>query len=199
METLVVNLLGAPGSRKSTVCAHVFAELKWNNINCEIALEYAKDLVWEGNTQGLQNQLSILGEQYRRLQRLRGKVDVIVTDCPLLLNLLYAEKEKSIFHDFVVDRFCEFNNKNFLLLLPDDYVETGRVHTRLEAENIQRHLISELDTRSIPYSISTATRKEVENIVNYILFLLRPRTIYHSSDENGYSFDEVLGGRKNAR
>ncbi len=46
-DTLVVNLLGGPGSGKSTTAADVFARLKWQDINCELVTEFAKDLVWE--------------------------------------------------------------------------------------------------------------------------------------------------------
>ena len=41
-KQLIVNFFGGPSAGKSTICAHVFAELKWLNINCEIAPEFAK-------------------------------------------------------------------------------------------------------------------------------------------------------------
>ena len=44
---IVVNLFAGPGSGKSTTCAGVFAKLKLAGVNCEMALEYAKDKVWE--------------------------------------------------------------------------------------------------------------------------------------------------------
>lgn len=55
-KTLVINLFGGPGAGKSTFCASVFADLKWRDINCEMALEYAKDRVWEGSFNVLENQ-----------------------------------------------------------------------------------------------------------------------------------------------
>ena len=59
-ETLVVNFFGGPGVRKSTFCAELFARLKWENVNCEMALEYAKDIVWEENYKILENQFYVL-------------------------------------------------------------------------------------------------------------------------------------------
>lgn len=41
----VINLFAGPGSGKSTTCAGVFNKLKLAGINCEMALEYAKDKV----------------------------------------------------------------------------------------------------------------------------------------------------------
>lgn len=39
----VINLFAGPGSGKSTTCAGVFSKLKLAGVNCEMALEYAKD------------------------------------------------------------------------------------------------------------------------------------------------------------
>ena len=47
MSALVINLFGGPGCGKSTIAALLFGKLKQNGINCEMALEYAKDKVWE--------------------------------------------------------------------------------------------------------------------------------------------------------
>ena len=44
-KTLVVNLLGAPGSGKSTIAASIFSKLKFQNLNVELVSEYAKELV----------------------------------------------------------------------------------------------------------------------------------------------------------
>ena len=45
--TLIVNLFGAPSAGKSTMMALVFAKLKLNGCNVEMAPEYAKKKVWE--------------------------------------------------------------------------------------------------------------------------------------------------------
>ena len=44
---IVINLFAGPGVGKSTTAARVFAELKLKGVNCEMALEFAKDKVWE--------------------------------------------------------------------------------------------------------------------------------------------------------
>jgi len=62
-ETLIVNLFGGPGTGKSTLCADLFAKLKWRHTNCEMALEFAKDKVWEESFKVLDNQIYIFGQR----------------------------------------------------------------------------------------------------------------------------------------
>ena len=107
---IVINFLGGPGCGKSTVCADVFAKLKWNNINCEIVTEYAKDAVWEESFKLLENQIGVFGEQHKRLHRLKDKVDVVVTDSPLLLSLLYYRGDYKYFVPLVKEVIQSFDN-----------------------------------------------------------------------------------------
>ena len=79
-KTLVVNFCAGPGAGKSILCAATFAALKWRGVSAEMALEYAKDKVWEETETVFKNQLYIFGKQQYRMHRLDGKVDVIVTD-----------------------------------------------------------------------------------------------------------------------
>lgn len=47
MKTLVVNLFGGPGTGKSTLSANIFARLKMDGVDVEMAPEYVKEVVWE--------------------------------------------------------------------------------------------------------------------------------------------------------
>ena len=76
-KTLIVNLIGGPGSGKSTCASGIFYQLKKLGINCELALEFAKDKVWEESIKTLDDQFYIFGKQYHKLFRLMDKVDVI--------------------------------------------------------------------------------------------------------------------------
>lgn len=91
MKTLVVNFYAGPGTGKSTVAAHVFALLKWRGMNVEMALEYAKDKVWEESLAVLSNQIYVLGKQIHRVNRLVGQVDIVLTDAPLGHSLYYGK------------------------------------------------------------------------------------------------------------
>lgn len=85
---LVVNLFGVPGAGKSTGATYIFSKLKLAGINAELITEFAKDKVWEENSVIFQpdNQAHIFGKQFYRMNRCKDKVEVIVTDSPLLLS-----------------------------------------------------------------------------------------------------------------
>ena len=86
---LVINLFGAPGSGKSTGAAQVFSQLKLHGQNCELVTEFAKDLVWENNQKAFANQIYIFGQQSYRLSKMLDEVDIIITDSPLPISIMY--------------------------------------------------------------------------------------------------------------
>ena len=86
---ILINLFGAPGAGKSSGAAYIFSKLKMNGINTELVTEFAKDKVWENNNEVFKNQAYIFGKQYFKISRVADKVDVIVTDSPLLLSAFY--------------------------------------------------------------------------------------------------------------
>ena len=131
---LVVNFYGGPGVRKSTMAANLFSELKYNNVNCELVREYAKGKVWEKSLNMLTDrQLYIFAKQNHELDVLRDKVDVAITDSPLLLSLIYDDKKYSMFPSLVKEVYKTYNNLNFLLIRQCDYNTSGRTQTKEEA------------------------------------------------------------------
>jgi len=151
MRTIVVNLFAGPGAGKSTLAAGVFHRLKLEGINCELVTEYAKDLTWEGRTDLLQrNQVLVLGEQYERLSRLVGKVDVIVTDSPLLMSKVYSLQLNAL--DALVDELWgQFDNINFVVTRTKPYNPVGRNQSLPEALLLDGHITDMLDACGAAY------------------------------------------------
>jgi len=155
-DTLVVCLYGGPGCGKSTTCAGLFANLKQDGVSCEQVLEYAKDLIWEGNKVKLEDQIYIFGKQNRRTNLVLGQVDVIVTDSPLLLSIIYGAKNYPEFEALVHSEYRRLWTLNaFIERTPGRYVEHGREQTEEQAVAIDVEILKMLDDAGIqPLHIS---------------------------------------------
>ncbi|MHB8346002.1 MAG: AAA family ATPase [Acidiferrobacterales bacterium] len=149
---LVVNLFGAPGSGKSTVAAGVFHMLKQQGYIVEYAQEYAKELVWEERGELLEDQLHIMAQQNRRLMRVKDRVDIVVTDSPLLFSVVYAPAGyPQSFARFAFDLFATYRNLNFFLHRAVPYENAGRVHTAEESAVLGQSMLALLRKNAIDF------------------------------------------------
>jgi len=176
MQTLVVNLYGGPGSGKSTMAARIFACLKEKGINAELATEYAKDMTWQQSNHVLTNQIYVFGKQQHRLWRLKGKVEVIVTDAPLLNSIVYTN-HISEFEDLVLQQFHSFQNYDIFLNRVKRYNPSGRSQNEEEAKMIDAVTI---ETLQEAYTSKTnwcdlrvdgcesSTKTIINSIMNYL-------------------------------
>jgi len=169
-KTLVINLFGGPGVGKSTLCASVFAKLKIMGIDCEMATEYAKDMVWEESYKKLENQIYIFGKQHARVHRLLGKVDVVITDSPLLNSIVYDKTDNFALRKLVISEFWKLNTLNFYIGRKLNYEENGRVQTlkqAIDVDNAYLKLIKENDITYFeiePGDIDTIIEKTIVKI-----------------------------------
>lgn len=131
--TVVINLYGGPGTGKSTTAAGLFFAYKSNGANVELVREYAKDVVWEGRTALLQDQLYLFAKQNKRLFDLMDKVDLIITDSPLLQMLIYAESHPKALHDLIRLQHNKTASFDVFLRREKAYNPAGRVQTEDEA------------------------------------------------------------------
>lgn len=140
MKTLVVNLLGAPSSGKSTLAAQLYAELSKRGHLAEYVTEVAKDLVWDQRHNILQYQHLVFGLQHQKLDRLIGKVDFVVTDSPLLLSKYYNEDRGVDYPqehlDGLVDAMWNrYHNFTIFIRREHGFEQSGRYHE--EAQCVQ--------------------------------------------------------------
>ena len=173
-NTIVVNLFGVPGAGKSTGAAYIFYRLKINGINAELVTEFAKDKVWEHNDKALSNQSYVFGKQAYRLARCADNVDVIVTDSPLPLSILYNNDKRLTenFNKSVMDVFNTYNNINFLVMRTKPYNPAGRIQTEEESDKLKEPIIELLADRNIQYEVicgdTSGYNIVVENIIKKI-------------------------------
>ena len=168
-NTVIINLISGPGVGKSTIAAGVFYKLKSMGINAELATEYAKDKVWEDSIAVLENQIYIFGKQHHRLFRLCGKVDVIVTDSPILLSIVYDKSKNEVFKELVLQEFKKFNSMTYFLNRVKPYMKKGRTQTQEEAMEVDAEVKGVLDSCSVPYSVLDGNEQSVDIIVDQAL------------------------------
>lgn len=167
---IVVNLYGSPGAGKSTGAAYIFSKLKMAGVNAELVTEFAKDMVWDGSTDVLEDQIYVFGQQYHRLKRLETKVDVVITDSPILLGMFYCT-DNSIKAE--LQRLMEvanqhFNNWNYFVLRDKPYNPTGRLQTEAESERISHELKHYLIDNHISFDEVYGCQQSYDQIVTEI-------------------------------
>ncbi len=169
METLVVNLFGGPSAGKSTTMGGVFCKLKLSGVNCEMALEWAKEKVWAGEEVTLDNQLYVFGKQFHRIWRLLDKVDIIVTDGPILNSILYYKDENPYFPEMVTFEHQRLNNFNVLLQRVKPFNPAGRLQNEEESRALDTEIVRILDDRKEPYFTTPGVETSIDELVNMAL------------------------------
>lgn len=173
----VVNLYGGPGTGKSTTAAAVFAELKMRGVNCEYVQEYAKDKAWEfGNNclnvpKVIQAQEYIFGKQHFRMRRCAKDVDVIITDSPLLLSLIYipADFEMPSLKLVVREAHDIYDNLDVFLVRAKEYNPKGRFHSEDQAKALDGAIQNMLNEQALPFVTITSGRTAADEIINQMI------------------------------
>jgi hypothetical protein len=171
-ETLLVNLYAGPGTGKSTSMAGLFYELKLKGVNCEMAPEYAKEKVWEESTAILGNQPYVFGKQLNTIYRVNGKVDVIITDSPILLSVIYGKNEGQAFENLVLDVCGRFRTLNVFLERVKKFNPSGRLQNEEEAKCIDKEIRTLLDTRDIPYVVMPSGRETIDKMTDMVMSMI---------------------------
>ncbi len=169
--TLVVNLFAGPGAGKTTAAHEITALLKKQGIVTEYVPEYAKELVFAEAFELLKDQKYVTGEQYRRINVLRGKVEVIVTDSPVLLGMVYGKKNTPEFNVEIDTMFRSFDNFNLFIQRGNDYEQTGRIENAEQAKEKDKEIWALLKAKEIYCGIYS--RDSAEKIAQNIITTLR--------------------------
>lgn len=191
-NTIVINAFAGPGAGKTTSCLEVAEKLKKQGFVTEYVQEYAKELVYDNNFIMLdghyEHQFAILNDQMKRINRLYGKVDFIVTDSPILLNNTYLNEDKntevySAYSDSVNKLYGLYNNFNYFVERDTSVFEKeGRIHNLEQSIAIDNELKNMLHNNQIDFDVYT--HATIDNIV-------RDSTIIYAKQLiNSYCQDE---------
>ena len=191
-NTIVINAFAGPGAGKTTSCLEVAEKLKKQGFVTEYVQEYAKELVYDNNLIMLdghyEHQFAILNEQMKRINRLYGKVDFIVTDSPILLNNTYLNEDKntevySAYSDSLNKLYGLYNNFNYFVERDTSVFEKeGRIHNLEQSIAIDNELKNMLHNNQIDFDVYT--HATIDNIV-------RDSTIIYAKQLiNSYCQDE---------
>ena len=148
-DTLVVNILGGPGSGKSTTRAALFSKLKLLGYTCEESIEWCKAKVYEKNPYVFKDQLYIFSKQRKSILQMLNDVDIIVTDSPIILSALYEIPYDAAHAELYKYEFSRFNNLNIILNRVKPYNPVGRHQTEAEAEGVDKILRQMLDNMGL--------------------------------------------------
>lgn len=174
---IVVNLFGVPGAGKSTGAAYIFSKLKMMGFNAELITEFVKDKVWENNQEVFKNQAYIFGKQSFKMSRCKGKVDILVTDSPLLLSAFYNSDAVlgEAFNKVVLDVFNSYENINFLINRVKPYNPIGRNQTESESDAMKEPIEKMLYSMNISFSAIDGDIKYYDEIAKLIDRMMKMR------------------------
>lgn len=168
---IVVNLFGGPNTGKSTTASGVFHLMKIVGLNVELVTEYAKDMTWENRHNILSDQLYILAKQNRKLERLRNKVDFVVTDSPVILGLNYTPEDYyPHFKGVVFDVWNTYDNKSYYLANNGDltYNETGRNQNQQQAKELDEKVHKFLIDNKVDFKRQLIDAKNKNIMTNHV-------------------------------
>ncbi len=153
---LLVEFVAGPGTGKSTTATGLFSLLKQAGRNVEYVPEVAKDLTWEGRTVALSCQPYIAAKQLLHFDRLKGKVDAIITDTSTLLGLHHGDEEHGAtpeFRDWLLDDHDRRRTLTIFLRRDPErpYNTEGRSESEDEARAIDAALLGLLERHKIDH------------------------------------------------
>ena len=152
----VINFYGGPNTGKSTKAAGMYYKMNLAGYNVELVNEFAKECVWEDNVPMLKDQLYMLAHQHRKILRLEGKVEYVITDSPVLLSGIYREVYDGALYSDLIDKLArecydKYSNINFMLDRPSGFTQIGRSIDLAESLNIDEAILQMFKDENLPF------------------------------------------------
>ena len=168
-----INIFGGPCVGKTTLASHLYAKLKARGINIEHVPDYVKMWAYEGKKIMPFDQLYFLAKQMRsEMDLLNNGVDVVLTDCPLLLTVCYATKygfpDVKALESICAEFDCEHPSINIYLRRDgQDYTQIGRYENEMEAVIMDDIIYGMLQKNQVEFKVFD--HYDYDAILDYIL------------------------------
>jgi len=171
-----INLIGAAGVGKSLNMSGLTYHMKKMGLNAENTPEFIKEMIYEeSKLERFGGQLYILAEQNRRIARLQGKADFIITDCPLALIASYTKDSNDNyipgFEEMAVNLSKSYQSVNYFLRRNEEYdfENENRFHTKEQSDKKSEEIYAFLKKHDIPFTVMMAGDDVVSNIIDDLL------------------------------
>lgn len=168
----VINLFGAPSAGKSTAMLGLTYHMKLMGLSVENTPEFIKEMIYEDSnpeqftTERFGGQLYVLGEQNRRIARLKGQNDFAITDCPIpLIGYYTPEDYVPGFTEFVKNLNNTYDNVNYLILRKHEFENEKRIHGEEMANKIETELPLYLEQMGLKFKVVDSS----ENLVHHLI------------------------------
>lgn len=133
---IVLNIYGAPGSKKAKYLSSFYFRLIQNDINCQIVGDFNIDIT--------KNHFRILGDVIDKLDSAKHE-DVILNISPILLQPIYYrqsdEPEPDMFEILSHKIYKRYQNMNILIEDPKDSYLYRDIKSLLDRYDIQYDLV----------------------------------------------------------
>jgi hypothetical protein len=152
-----INFYAGPGAGKSVIAAKVFVDLKIKNYNIELCREYIKEWAYQNKVPKSFDQYYVFGKQLHAEDVLLSNgVEHIVTDSPLLMQLVYMQGNFDIAP--MVSVVKEFDKKYpalniFLSREGIPYQQNGRWQNLEEAIEVDYKILNLFKHQNIDYQV----------------------------------------------
>lgn len=155
-ETIRIALYAGPGVGKSLLSARLFSDLSISKPFGEMALvqEFAKILIYTGRSEDLKNQVLVTKGQADMMRPFVGGVDIIITDSPIELGLIYGEeKTREAVSEIITKETQDLKTVNFFIerISSSKYDVQGRIENEDEAKEKDREILKMLEDNNIPF------------------------------------------------
>lgn len=153
-----INFFGAPSAGKSVLATELFVHCKKLARNCEVVNELAREWAYVDRSIQSMDQIYLFASQMNREDTLlsRSKVQFVISDSPLMLNLFYSKRQNHEFRLPLEQLSRIFDQKyesiNFFCPLNESYVfhNEGRHFDYEESKMFSDQMKSFLDEYYAP-------------------------------------------------